>query len=196
MKLHAKISCLGREAAGFGEATKREWQGDTLTGKQNSSTTVGKSWSGLLHLLLLRLIRSSKLRSPTALSRYCWWWQLGLLSLTPADDGHPDCLFSLMQMTANQTAFSRYCWGWSGHWTASRFPDCHWWILFTCQNATLSHSFCYFMECSNVSSRTRGFCMLALGTRGSGEWIPLENVSLWVWIPPWKFHPISSMFAP
>ncbi len=49
----------------FHEAVKRERQGDTLTGKQNSSVTIGKSQSGLLHLLLLRVTQA-------AFSHYCW----------------------------------------------------------------------------------------------------------------------------
>ncbi len=36
---HAKTPCLGWEVARFGEATKRERRGDTLTGKQNSSAS-------------------------------------------------------------------------------------------------------------------------------------------------------------
>ena len=43
MSTHAKTLCLGQEVAWFGEAAKREQQGDTLTGKQNSSTTIGTS---------------------------------------------------------------------------------------------------------------------------------------------------------
>ena len=61
------------------------------------------------------------------------------------------------------------------------------WVFFTCQIVTPSLSFCSFTEPSNLSTRTRGFCMLAHGTRGPGKWIPLENVCLWVRILPWKF---------
>ncbi len=76
---HSKTLCLGWEVAMFGEATKREWQGVTLTGKQHISTTVGKSWSGLPHLLLLSLIR-------TIFSHYCQWRSSGLSSLATAGD--------------------------------------------------------------------------------------------------------------
>ncbi len=41
MSEHEKTLCPGCEVARFGEATKRERQGDNLTGKQNSSMTVG-----------------------------------------------------------------------------------------------------------------------------------------------------------
>ncbi len=53
------------EVATFGEAAKREQQGDNLTGKQNSSMTLGsKSRSGLPHSLLLKVI-------PAVFSRSC-----------------------------------------------------------------------------------------------------------------------------
>ena len=41
MSKHAKTPCPGWEVATFHEAVKREWRGDNLTGKQNSSTTIG-----------------------------------------------------------------------------------------------------------------------------------------------------------
>ena len=41
MHRHAKTPCPGWEVATFREAAKRERQGDNLTGKQNSSTTIG-----------------------------------------------------------------------------------------------------------------------------------------------------------
>ncbi len=47
MSKHAKTPCPGREVAVFGEAAKREQWGDNLTGKQNSSTRLRKSRSGL-----------------------------------------------------------------------------------------------------------------------------------------------------
>ncbi len=48
----------------------------------------------------------------------------------------------------------------------SRFPNCRWWVLFTCQSVTLSLAFCSFTECSNLSTRTWGFWVLA---HGAGE---------------------------
>ncbi len=88
------------------------WDWDTmLTCKQNSSTAVGKSRSGLPHLLLLSLIRSAKFR--TTISRSCRWQPSGLSSLTTADDGHLDLLLSLLPMTAIRI-FSSHCWVWSG----------------------------------------------------------------------------------
>ncbi len=41
MRKHAKALCQGQEVARFGEGTKRERWGDNLTGKQNSSMTLG-----------------------------------------------------------------------------------------------------------------------------------------------------------
>ncbi len=41
MHRHAKTPCPGWEVATFREAAKRERRGDNLTGKQNSSTTIG-----------------------------------------------------------------------------------------------------------------------------------------------------------
>ena len=70
-------------------SVKQQKESDRVTCKQNSSTTDGKSRSRLPHLLLLRLIRSAKLRSP-------------------------DCPISLLLMTAIRTAFARSCWGRSG----------------------------------------------------------------------------------
>ena len=85
---HWKKPCSGWEVAMFCEAAKREQQGDTLTCKQNSSATVGKSQSGLTGLQSFRV--------RTALSLYCWWWQSGLPSLATTNDSHPDCLLSLL----------------------------------------------------------------------------------------------------
>ncbi len=60
MSTHAKTLCPGWEVARFSEAAKRESQGDTLTGKQNSSTTLGTSHaynlaSVLLHDLITQM---------------------------------------------------------------------------------------------------------------------------------------------
>ncbi len=69
-------------------------------------------------------------------------------------------------------------------------------VLFTCQVVTSSLPFCSFTEPSNLSTRTQDFWMLAHGAGGPGEWIPLENVCLWVQIVQWTFQPISSTFTP
>ncbi len=158
--------------------------------------TVGKSRSGLLHSLLLRMIW-------TAFSRYCWGW-------------------SGPQSSRVLTVFSPHCWGRSGlpsfdtaeSGQLCKAPDCH---LFdagdddlgclkfsrlsslsfvACQSVTLALSFCCFPECSNLSTRTRGFCMPGHSAKGPGEWILVEMMGQGVWTPPWKFQPISSMFNP
>ncbi len=54
-----------------------------------------------------------------------------------------------------------------------RCPECHQWVLFTCQIVTPLLSFCCFTEPSNLSTRTWGFCMLARSVRGPGGFIPL-----------------------
>ncbi len=112
MSKHAKTPCPGREVATFGEAAKREQQGDTLTGKQNSSTTVGKSRCGLPRSGLPSYASGES-------DQVCKAPESRLLSLAPADDGHPDCLLSLLLMTAiwssrRRTVFCHYCWGQSG----------------------------------------------------------------------------------
>ncbi len=66
-------------------SVKLQKESDRVTCKQNSSKMVGKSRSGLPRLVLLRPIRSAKLRSA-------------------------DCLLSLLLMTAIWTAFSQYFW--------------------------------------------------------------------------------------
>ncbi len=74
MSKHIKTPCLGWEVATFREAAQRERQGDTWTGKQNSSTTVGKSLfsgksrSGLPSLATAGMIWAAKIG--TAFSRY------------------------------------------------------------------------------------------------------------------------------
>ncbi len=96
-------------------------ESDTLTGRQNSSTTIRKSRSGLPHSLLVRVIQaafslycwvwsvpqSSGVR--TAFSRYCRWRSSGLPSLATSESDQ-DCLLSLLQSLI-RTVFSRYCWG-------------------------------------------------------------------------------------
>ncbi len=72
----------------------------------------------------------------------------------------------------------------SSEWT--RFPNCCPWVLFTCQIVTPSLSFCCFTEPSNLSTRTRGFCMLAHSAGGT-LWTPallsagVQFVRLFVW---------------
>ncbi len=80
--------------------------------------------------------------------------------------------------------------------STSRCPVCRWWVLFTSQSVTLSLSFCCFTEPSNLSTRRRGFCMLAHSAGQLGGWTPQENVCLWVQIVPWRFQSISSTFTP
>ena len=86
------------------------------------------------------------------------------------DRKKPDSLASLLLMTAIRTAFSLSLLL-GTIWTASRFPDCHRWVLFTCRSLTLSLSFCCFTDCSNLSPWPWGFCRLAHGARGPGEWV-------------------------
>ncbi len=107
MSRHTKTLCPGQEVARFSEAAKREQQGDTLTGKQNSSMTLWTSWCGRSRLpltirseddqnsqdldcllsLLLNLIRSA-----FAISHSRQWWserpRSGLPSLTSVWSGH------------------------------------------------------------------------------------------------------------
>ncbi len=64
MSKHAKTLCLGWEVARFGEATKKEQLGDNLTGKQNSSTTVG-TWR-------LGMAAFSETSNLDPFSHYCW----------------------------------------------------------------------------------------------------------------------------
>ncbi len=49
-----------------------------------------------------------------------------------------------------------------------------------------------FAASPNLSTRTRGFCMLAHSTGGPGEWTPVEMVDR---ILLWKFQSISSTFT-
>ncbi len=53
-------------------------------------------------------------------------------------------------------------------------------------------SFVYLSNCHPIAL----FLLLAHRAGGPGEWIPLENVCLWVQILPWKFQFISSMITP
>ncbi len=123
---------------------KIEWQGDTLIGKENSSTTARKSQCELrlsllrslitpkedrnsqdldcLLTLLLSLIRSAKLqRSNCHLPSTAINWQEQ----------------ELLPMTTIRTVFSLYCWGWSGLPSLDtsesdqphKAPDCHLLIL-------------------------------------------------------------------
>ncbi len=124
MSKHAKNPVSGLRGCYVPWSNKRGRQGDTLTGKQNSSTAVGKFWSGLPHSLLRSLIRSAKLRSP-------------------------DCPISFQPMTAIWTVFSRSCWGWSGPQNSgvrTAFSRCCWGQsvdeFCQSQSVTLLLSFC------------------------------------------------------
>ncbi len=75
-------------------------------------------------------------------------------------------------------------------------PHCRRRILFTSQIVTLSLSFRCFTRPSNLSTQTRGFCMLTHSAGGPGEWILVKMVGQGVRILPWKFQPISSMLTP
>ncbi len=78
-----------------------------------------------------------------------------------------------------------------------RFPECYSWVLFTSQTVTPLLSFCCFTKPSNLSTQTWGFWVLAHGTEGPGEWIPVEMIKgQGAGIVPWKFQPISSTFTP
>ncbi len=163
-------------------------------------------------MLLVSLTRCAKLRSPhcylsllpmtaiqTAFCCSCWWWPpglqgVGLFSVTAAGD-NLDCLLSLLLMTAIRTAFSlSLLLGMT--WTASRFPNCHRWVLFTCQSVTQSLSFCCFTEPSYLSTQTWVFWVPAHDVGGPGEWITVEMLDQGAGIVPWKFQPISSTFTP
>ncbi len=70
----------------------------------------------------------------------------------------------------------------------SRFCDCCWRVLFTCQSVTPLLTFCSFTAHSNLSPKTQNFCMLAHGNRGPREWISVEMKGLGAGIVPWKFQ--------
>ncbi len=121
MGRRTKTPCPGREVARFSEAAKRERWGDTLTGKQNSSMTVGKSRYGLLRYGLPSHTSGES-------DQVCKAPESPLLSLAPADDGHPDCLLPLPLMTAiwssrRRTVFCHCCWGQSGLSSLATFDD-------------------------------------------------------------------------
>ena len=137
----------------------------------------------------------------------------GLPSLATADDGHQNHLLLLL-LSLIRTTFPRYCrWGQPdcllslllGTIRSPKLqsPDCLLlrllgticrWLLFTCQSVPLSLSFWCFTERSNLSTRTRGFCMLTRSAEGPGAcesrwkwWVrgsgfPHENFS--------QFHPL------
>ncbi len=82
------------------------------------------------------------------------------------------------------------------HQHEARCPNCHRWVLSTCQVVTPLLSFGCFTERSNLSTQTQGFCMLTHSTGGPEEWILVGMVGQGVQILPWKFQPISSTFTP
>ncbi len=131
--------------------------------------------------LLPMTIRMAKIW--TAFSHYC--------VIRSEDDQNDQDLNYLLSIRCHQVTERR-----RGKIVGMWCPECHWWVLFTCQIVTPSLSFCCFTEPSNLLAWTRGFCMLAHSVRGPGGWIPLENVCLWVQIVPWKFQPISFTFTP
>ncbi len=123
-----------------------------------------------------------------------WVWSgLPFPSLAPANDGHPDCLLSLLLSVIRSKDLITLSSSESWH---SGCPKCRRWVLFTGQVVTPLLTFHCFTKPSNLLTPTWVFCMLAHGAEGPGEWIPWENVCLWVQILPWKFQPISSTFTP
>ncbi len=91
---------------------------------------------------------------------------------------------------AIRTAFSRSFWDrWSG-------PNCRRQVLFTCQIVTPSLSLGCFTERSNLSTRTRRFCMPVYGAGGPGGCNHVEMIGLETGILSWKFQPIWSTFSP
>ncbi len=102
-----------------------------------------------------------------------------------------DCRWRLPRLIS--AAFSHYYWGRSG--LPQDFPTVVTDVNEFCLHVSSCHSRS-FTEPSNLSTRTRGFWVLAHGAEWPGERIPLEMVCLVGRIPPWKFQAISSAFAP
>ncbi len=181
--------------ARFGEATKRERQGDNLTSKQNVSTTI-ETWrlgtaaisetsdldwpavdNCILSLLLRPAIQTEKLWTPFSLY---------------SSSGLTSCGWLHWWLALHTSKWSEDC----THQHKARCPNCRRHVLFTCQIVTLSLSFCCFTECSNLSTQTWGFCMPVHGTGGPGGCNHVEMIDLEAGIVPWKFQAISSTFSP
>ncbi len=236
MSKHAKTLCPGWEVATFREAEKRERQGDTLTCKQSSLRTVGKSWvspychhqcqetalRSFAELIRLRHIKRWQSRSSPAVARedrsppwrsdgrHQQWgektvqmafisrserWQSGLWSFadlirfSSSECGSPDLGRSNCPWTWSDSAVVRV----AVHIEISQLLSMSFVYLSKCHPVTLS---LLLHQPSNLLTWTQSFCMLACDAKGSGEWIPLEKVGLWVQILEWKCQAVSSTFTP
>ncbi len=149
----------------------------------------------LLSPLLMTAIWSP--RHQTVFSCSCWWQPYGLSSLTTAGDDLDRLLLILLSLISSaklQTAIPQYRWRWSG--LPQDLPTV---IDEFCLHVKVSPWISLFAASRNIATsqpRHIFFCMLAHSAGGPGEWIPVEMVGQGVWIPPWKFQQISSMFTP
>ena len=182
--------CPGWEVARFGEATKREQQGDNLTGKQNVLMTIGTS----------RYMFVSAIFTPFAgaecrsLLHFLVPWAI---SLSPSHGlcCNPNCyMFTGLKRSERMGP---------DHWSQKEWENAvihslsvQFAGLRECSHPLPSCPDCHGREPSNLATWTQGICMLTHSARGPGEWIPVEMVDLGVQILPWKFQPISSMFTP